>query len=130
MCASETQNDLEGQVRAWIEVASESLALKAETNPADEDDVLLAIMLRGMLSHTKIGPFNHCQKTTVLTGVRARRLHVARAEGILDRNAESYQDTRDSDCLFLFKDHNDGAQYFLNARLVEEAKRIVARMIR
>lgn len=130
MCGSETQNDLEGQVRAWIEIAGGVLALKAKTNPADEEDILLAIMLRGMLSHTKIGPFNHCQKTTVLTGVRARRLHVAKAEGILDRNAEAYQDKRDSDCLFLFKEHNDGAQYFLNARRVEDAKGFVARMIR
>jgi len=130
MCGSVTQNDLEDQVRTWIEISVGVLASKAEANPADEEDLLLAIMLRGMLSHTKIGPFNHCGKTTVLTGVRARRLHVARAEVILDRNAESYQEKRDSDCLFLFKEHNDGAQYFLNARLVEDARKIVARMIR
>jgi hypothetical protein len=129
-CDSVNSDDLENQVRAWIEISEDAIASRIKADQASEPNLLLAIMLRGMLSHSKIGPFNHCQKTTVLTGVRARRMNVPRAEAILDDNTESYEETRDSGSLFLFKGHNDGPQYFLNPRRVEEAKGIIVRTIK
>jgi proteic killer suppression protein len=90
---------------------------------------LLAIMLRGMLSHKKIGKVNHCQKATVLAPVRARRLNASIAEGILEKNSEAFQDTRKCSALLLFKEHNDGRQYFLNPHRVEEIKALVRRIL-
>jgi len=121
-CDSANVAGLEDQVRAWIEIADTEVQKQAERRAADEEEVLLSIMLRGMMSHSKIGQFSHCQKETVLTGVRARHLNAAVAEAILDANSEAYQDTKDSTALFLWKDHNDGRQYFLNATRIEHIK--------
>ena len=80
-----------------------------------------------MLSHSKIGQFKHCQKATVLRRVRARHLNVAVAERVLEENSEAFQDTKSSNALFLWKEHNDGRQYFLNPQEVEKVKVMVAR---
>jgi hypothetical protein len=90
---------------------------------------MLALMVRGMLGHSKIGQFNHCQKATVLTTVRARHLNVAIAETILDENSQAHQSTKESDALFLWKEHNDGRQYFLNPRQVQNAKDLVSLLV-
>ena len=82
-----------------------------------------------MLSHSKIGQFKHCQKATVLTGVRARHLNVAAAGRILDENSEVFRDTKSSSALFLWKEHNDGRQYFLNPQEVEKIKALAATML-
>ena len=126
VCESSDIQGLEEQIRTWIHIIQQSIANEAEC-PEDEDEVLLKIMLRGMLSHSKIGPFNHCQKTTLLTGVRARHLNVAFAEDIVDRNTEQFQDSSESDALFLFKDHNDGRQYFLNPKRIGDIKRMLGK---
>ena len=126
-CKSSNRAELEQQVRAWIEIAAQEIEGRAEAQAADENQLLLAIMLRGMLSHSKIGQFSHCDKATVLTGVRGRRLNVANAEGILERNSEAFQDTKTSTALFLFKEHNDGRQYFLNPHRVEGIRAMVGR---
>jgi toxin HigB-1 len=94
-----------------------------------EAEHLLAIMLSGMLSHSKIGQFNHCQKATVLAGVRARHLNTSSAEGVLEKNSEAFQNTRKCSALFLFKEHNDGRQYFLNPHRVKEIKTLVRRIL-
>jgi hypothetical protein len=93
---------------------------------AREEAELLGLMLRGMMSHSKIGPFNHCTRETVLTGVRARRLNVPAADALLDRHSEVHQDTKTSEKLFLWKDHNDGRQYFLNPKKIERVKVLIA----
>jgi hypothetical protein len=121
-CNSVAMPDLEIQARTWIEICEQAIEIERKQRPVDETKLLLAIMLRGMLSHAKIGQFNHCQKQTLLTGVRARRLNVAVAEGILDQNSEAHHDTKDSGALFLWKEHNDGKQYFLNPSRVEQCR--------
>ncbi len=83
-------------------------------------------MVRAMLSHAKIGEFKHCSRETVLTVIRGRRLNVPEAERILDKNCEQHGDTKTSTALFLWKDHNDGRQYFLNPKRVGELKPAVA----
>jgi hypothetical protein len=93
--------------------------------PGDEEE-LLRLMLRGMMSHSKIGPFNHCNRETVLTAVRARRLNVPAADALIDKHSEAHQDTKASEKLFLWKDHNDGRQYFLNPKKVEHVKVLIA----
>jgi hypothetical protein len=91
-----------------------------------EDEELLRLMLRGMMSHSKIGPFNHCDRETVLTAVRTRRLNVPAADALIDKHSEAHQDTKTSEKLFLWKDHNDGRQYFLNPKKVEHVKVLIA----
>jgi hypothetical protein len=130
ICSSKTRADLECQVRTWTELAIQQIEEEHHQASADEGPALLIVMLRGMLSHSKIGQFNHCQKATVLTGVRARHLNVALAEGILDRNSEIFQDTKSSDAFFLWKEHHDGRQYFLNPQKVEAVKAFVEAVAR
>jgi hypothetical protein len=130
VCDSTVPADLEQQILAWIEIAYESIETGRTERTSDERDVLLSTMLRGMLSHSKIGQFNHCPKQTVLKGVRARRLNVPAAERILDENSEAHQDTKDSDSIFLWKDHHDGRQYFLNSRLIERITTLVSNNVR
>ena len=126
ICNSKTPADLEGQVRTWTELAIQQIEEEHHQASADKTPALLTVMLRGMLSHSKIGQFKHCPKATVLTGVRARHLNVALAEWILDRNSEIFQDTKSSDALFLWKDHHDGRQYFLNPQKVAVITALVA----
>jgi hypothetical protein len=121
-CRSHQREELEDEVRAWIGMAEQLIAKRHRENVEDEEELLLVIMLRGMLSHSKIGPFNHCQKETVLKGIRARHLNASAAESILDLNTELHRDKHVSGSLFLYKDHNDGRQYFLNPRCVEDIK--------
>jgi hypothetical protein len=64
----------------------------------------------------------------VLKRIRARHLNAAIAERILDENSEKYGGTKPSISLFLWKDHNDGKQYFLNPKSVPEIKAMVAAM--
>ena len=125
VCNSQTRPDLEAQIRAWAELSVQEIEKSRHQHAGDEGQTLLKLMLRGMLSHSKIGPFSHCQKTTVLTAVRARRLNVPAAEEILDRNSELHHDTKTSEVLFLWKEHNDGRQYFLNPKKMEEIKTLV-----
>lgn len=128
-CSSTNRSELERQVREWIEVTIAEVENEQRDQPADHNQMLLNIMLRGMLSHAKIGQFNHCQKATVLTGVRARHLNVVVAERALDENSELFQDTKSSNALFLWKEHNDGRQYFLNPQRVEQVKAMVAERV-
>lgn len=121
-CDSHESNGLEQQVKTWIELAREEVDKIATQTMEDEKTLLLATILRGMVSHSKIGPFNHCQKQTVLKGVRARRMNVPAAERLLDENCEAYQETKESDAFLLCKDHHDGKQYFLNPRRMERIK--------
>jgi hypothetical protein len=125
ICESTTLGDIQNQIVTWIEVAADEIEKGQQNQSANENNQLLRIMLKGMLSHTKIGPFNHCPKTTVLTGVRARHLNVVTAERILDDNSEVFHDTKTSAALFLWKAHNDGDQYFLNPQRVEDVKVMV-----
>ena len=121
-CDSTTLIELEDQIRVWIEVVADELESRRKYESADEEKFLLGLMLRAMLSHSKIGEFSHCTKETVLTVIRARHLNVPAAERILDMNSQVHQDTKNSDSLFLWKDHNDGRQYFLNPRRVGDIK--------
>jgi len=124
-CDSREPAGLEQQAKTWIELTRQETEKVATETKADEGTLLLATILRGMVSHSKIGPFSHCQKQTVLTGVRARHMNVPAAERILDRNCEEYQDTKDLNALFLWKEHNDGRQYFLNPRRMREIKLMI-----
>ena len=126
VCHSQTRPDLEGQIRTWAELALQEIEKDRHHQAVDEGQTLLKIMLHGMLSHSKIVQFSHCTKATVLTGVRARRLNVPLAEEILDRNSSVFQDTKSSDDIFLWKEHGDGRQYFLNPQKVESIRAIVA----
>lgn len=115
LCGGRARLEIERQVRASID--SDREMIEADVgNQSSISDALLKIMLRGMLSHSKIGQFNHCPKATLLTGVRARRLNVVAAERILDENSEAFKDTKRSEALFLWKEHHDGRQYFLNPK--------------
>jgi len=127
LCHRNTLGEMESELVTLIERTGAALEEERQNQTVDEGEELLRVMLRGMMSHSKIGQCSHCQRETVLTGVRARRLNVAAAERILDKNSEAFQDTKTSDLLFLWKDHNDGRQYFLNSRQVETIKLIVAR---
>jgi hypothetical protein len=109
------------EIEACIELFVSDFNTRLES-PVDDDDLLLKIVLRGMLSHSKIGQYMHCSKDQALTGIRARRLNVPKASRLLDENSEKFQDNKDSDKLLLFKPHNDGDQYFINPRRVPEAK--------
>jgi hypothetical protein len=126
VCNSSTRVELEQQIRTWLELASPEIRSRAQSGPAEEEHrILLNVMLQGMLSHSKIGPNNHCQKETVLKRIRARHLNAASAERILDENSEHYESASQSDSLFLWKDHNDGKQYFLNPKQVPQIKTIL-----
>jgi hypothetical protein len=128
ICSSRNRGDLEQQVCSWIEIAISEIEKESRSRTADENQMLLNIVLRGMLSHSKIGQFNHCPKATALKRVRARHLNVAIAERVLDENSEVFHDTKSSNALFLWKEHHDGRQYFLNPQEVEKVKAMVAAM--
>jgi hypothetical protein len=125
-CESTTLADLEGQIRTWIELTVEQVENRRYGLDKHEDAYLLALMLRPMLSHSKIGEFSHCPKQTVLKVIRGRHLNVPLAERILDANSERHRDNADSECIFLWKDHSDGRQYFLNPKAVGRVKVIAA----
>jgi hypothetical protein len=125
-CDSDSAAGIEEQVSTWITLSQQAIESQKVERQADGDVVLLAVMLQGMLSHSKIGQFNHCPRATVLKRVRAAHLNAAAAEDILDENCEPYEDTKTSDVLFLWKPHNDGAQYFLNVRCVERIRLLVS----
>lgn len=126
-CNSANRADLEQQIVTWLDVViPEIRTAQLATVPAKEDELLLGVILQGMLSHSKIGLNNHCQKETVLNRIRARHLNAAAGERILDENSEKYESTKESACLFLWKDHNDGKQYFLNPKTVPDVKTIVS----
>jgi hypothetical protein len=128
-CNSSNRADLEQQIATWLDmVIPEIRNVQFAAVPASEDQLLLSVILQGMLSHSKIGPNNHCQKETVLKRIRARHLDTAAAERILDENSERYESTKQSDCLFLWKDHNDGRQYFLNPKTVPDIRAMVGEM--
>jgi hypothetical protein len=125
-CDSTTLADLEGQIRTWIEVTIEEVEKRRFALDKQEDTYLLALMLRAMLSHSKIGEYSHCPKENVLKVIRGRHLNLPLAEQILDANCERHRDNAESECIFLWKDHNDGRQYFLNPKRVERAREIAA----
>jgi hypothetical protein len=123
-CESEGRDGLEQQIAEWIELVAEKAVNTKEEAEGDERAILI-VMLRGMISHSKIGQFNHCDRTTLLTGVRARQLSLAVAETILEKNSEQHQDSKDSEKYFLWKAHNDGNQYFVNSKKVHEIKLLI-----
>jgi hypothetical protein len=125
ICGSIARADLEHQIHTWVELAAYEIERQCYNKAVDENHGLLKIMLRGMLSHSKIGQFNHCDKATVLTSVRGRRMNVPLAEEILNRNSEAFEDTSISEALFLSKEHNDGRRYFLNPSQMDRI-RIIA----
>jgi hypothetical protein len=124
-CAGTTRAEIQNELITIIQTTRDQLAQTRVSDGAQEQEELLQIMLRGMMSHSKIGPFNHCSRETVLTGVRARRLNVPAADALLDHHSEAHHDTKTSEKLFLWKDHNDGRQYFLNPKRVEHAKALI-----
>ena len=121
-CDSTSLIELEAQIRVWIVVVAEELESHRRYESANEEQFLLGLMLRAMLSHSKIGEYSHCTRETVLTVIRARHLNVPAAERILDMNSEAHEDRRTSDSLFLWKAHHEGRQYFLNPRRVDYIK--------
>lgn len=125
-CDSSDGAGIEEQLRTWIELSQQRVSANTAEREPDREAMLLALMLGGMVSHSKIGQFSHCQKATVLTRVRARHLDVATAEYILDENSELYQETRTSESLFLWKEHNDGRQYFLNPKAMENIRQKIS----
>lgn len=110
--------ELEELLRDAIATSQRQIVEETE----NEGTLLLKLMVRAMLNHDKIGPFNHCPKETVLKCIRARRMNVPGAERILDENSETYLETSISEAMFLWKGHHDGRQYFLNARMVERTR--------
>jgi hypothetical protein len=124
-CDSTKLGDIERQITTWIDIVRADIENQGRERTAEEGNLLLATMLRLMVSHSKIGQFNHCPKETVLKCIRARRLDVAAAEVILDENSELFQDTRAPESLFLWKDHHDGRQYFLNPKRIEYIKLVI-----
>lgn len=125
-CYGTSLSEIEDELITLIETTR---ALREEARAhdgVDEQEELLRLMLRGMISHSKIGKFNHCDKDEVLTAVRARRLHVASADLLIDQHSEVFQETKTSEALFLWKDHNDGRQYFLNPKKIEHIKALIA----
>ena len=129
VCGSSQRGELEQQVRTWLDITAPTIRAGKESGLAEEQNaVLLKVMLQGMLSHSKIGANNHCPKETVLKRIRALHLNAASAEQILDANSEKHESTKDSDSLFLWKDHNDGDQYFLNPKQVMQIKAMLTSM--
>lgn len=125
LCESTTWDGLEGQIRAWVEATAEQVIADKHELQADEDSIILGLMLKGMLSHSKIGQFSHCDQTEVLTAVVAQKYSVKRAQELLAGNSEQFRDSKESEKLFLWKTHNDGAQYFLNPQKVNDVKMFV-----
>ncbi|MGP0021297.1 MAG: hypothetical protein ACLPHP_22195 [Candidatus Sulfotelmatobacter sp.] len=125
-CDSVGLPDLEAQIRVWVEVVAEELESRRQYQLVDEEEFLLALMVRAMVSHSKIGEFSHCPRETVLKVVRARHLNVPAADRVLDKNCEQHEDTKTSASLFLWKEHHDGRQYFLNPKRVGEIKPVTA----
>jgi hypothetical protein len=124
-CDSDDRPGLESQITSWIELVTEQLGSRDGTHTSTEKEIVLALMLRGMMSHSKIGQYSHCDRTTVLTAIRARKMNVAAAEELLDLHCDQYQETKESSAFLLWKDHNDGRQYFINPKKVEEIKRLL-----
>ncbi len=122
LCNSARLEDLESQIRVWIEVVAEELESRRKYESVDEEEFLLALMVQKMVSHSKIGEFSHCPKETVLKVIRARHLNVPAAERVLDQNTEQHESTKTSASLFLWKGHHDGRQYFLNPKRMAEIK--------
>ncbi len=123
-CDRDPVEEIQADTLASISLAEEELANRAPA-PGEEGQELLALMLRQMLSHAKIGQFKHCPKATVLKCVRARRMNVPLAERMINEYSDGYHDTKTGEALFLWKEHNDGRQYFLNPQKVEAAKALV-----
>jgi len=123
-CDHETLGDIEQDMLALMGLTEEEISKASTDNAIDEEKELLALIVRNMLNHKKIGQFNHCPKETVLKCVRARRMNVPLAERIVDKSSEAHQDTKTSEFVLLFKEHHDGRQYFLNPQKVESAKTI------
>jgi hypothetical protein len=121
-CDSVSLPDLEAQIRVWVEVVAEELERRRQYELVDEEKFLLDLMVRAMLSHSKIGEFSHCPRETVLKVVRGRHLNVPAAERVLDKNCEQHEDKKTSASLFLWKEHHDGRQYFLNPKRMPEIK--------
>jgi hypothetical protein len=121
-CNSVSLADLEGQIRVWIEVVAEELESRRQYESVDEEKFLLGLIVQAMVSHSKIGEFSHCPKETVLKVIRARHLNVPAAERVLDQNTKQHESTKTSDSLFLWKEHHDGRQYFLNPKRMAEVK--------
>jgi hypothetical protein len=124
-CDSVDKSALEQQITNWIELGVEQIERRRAGTSSDQKQQLLILMLKGMISHSKIGQNMHCDRTTVLTAIRARRLNVPWADEILDANCEQYLDTKESDRLFLWKDHNEGRRYFLNPKRIEYIKTLI-----
>jgi hypothetical protein len=124
-CTGTNVPEIYGELIAIIQTTRERVVQASVKDGLQEQDELLRLMLHGMISHSKIGPFNHCTRETLLTNVRARRLSVPAADALLDQHSESHQDTKTSDKLFLWKDHHDGRQYFLNPKKIEHIKVLI-----
>jgi hypothetical protein len=114
-------------LRAVSELVSDK-ARSVRLRELSEEDQVLCVMIRPMLSHSKIGQFSHCDRETLLSTVRAKRLNMPLAEQLLTDNSEKYSDTEQSGRIFLWKAHNDGDQYFLNPRRVADCRNLVERI--
>jgi hypothetical protein len=82
LCHSNTLGNMESELIALIERTGAVIEAERKNRPVDEGE-LLRVMLRGLISHSKIGQFSHCPRETVLRCVRGRRLNVVAAERIL-----------------------------------------------
>lgn len=119
---------VETELRTVAELVSEKVRL-ARFASASQADIVLCAMIRPMLAHSKIGQFSHCSRETLFTSVRAKKLNMALAEQLLDGNSEQFADSAQSDRIFLWKAHNEGDQYFLNARCIPQCKAIIQRIL-
>lgn len=125
-CYGTALTAIEDELITTIETTRARLQEAKAKERVNEQEELLRLMLRGMVSHPKIEQPLHCDRDEVLTAVLARRLNVPTANAILDDNCEAHQDTKTSHKLFLYKDHNDGRQYFLNPKKMEQIKALIA----
>jgi hypothetical protein len=125
-CYGTTLAAIEEELFTIIEATRTRVEEARAKEGVNQHDELLRLMLRGMVSHSKIGQSLHCDRDEVLTAVRSRRLDVPTANAILDDNCEAHHDTKTSEKLFLYKDHNDGKQYFLNPKKMVEIKLLIA----
>ncbi|SEC08110.1 hypothetical protein [Terriglobus roseus] len=112
-----TGTDLVSEIRTAIELLVEEFENTASDSVA-EDEVLMRLMLRPMISHSKIGQYNHCSREEVLLTVKARRQNLRRADELLTQNAEKFLSTQESDKFFLWKAHNEGPEFFLNPKVI------------
>jgi len=128
ICQAKEAHTMLSELASWIDILKDSMEERRDElrEAVPSTGFLLASMLRGMYTHSKIGQFSHCSRDTLLTGVRARRLNVASASALLDQNSELYQD-RSSEMLFLWKEHAVGRVYFLNPAKVTEIEALLAR---